>query len=93
MSGFAVLISESAQREFGGMDAPTKSRLRRAFSQMAADPYRPRSGADIKKLRAFAEPDLYRLRVGEWRIIYSVIGKEVKITSLMRRGKGYGWLE
>jgi len=50
----------------------------------------PRSGADIKPLGGM--PDTYRLRVGDYRVLYEVdrVLKRVRVTSVRHRGQGYG---
>ncbi len=93
MSGFLVLVSKTARHAFDELEPDAQKRIRRAWDALKEDPYRPRSGADIKKLQGSFEPPFYRLRVGEYRIIYAVVGKEVKITEIVRRNQGYKWLE
>lgn len=70
------------------MDPKGEARIRRGLSQLATDPYRPRSGADLKKIVG-AGPPLYRLRVGDWRALYFVVDLQVKVTSIRRREKAY----
>lgn len=65
-----------------------KDRLKEALSRLAEDPYNPRSGADIKKLRG-KKHDLYRLRVGNHRFEYFVEEDVVWVQSAFRRGRGY----
>jgi len=47
-----------------------------------------RAGADIKKIRD-VDPEAYRLRIGDYRVIYAVEEDTVWITEIMLRGKGY----
>ncbi len=35
------------------------------------------------------EPRKYRLRIGEYRAIYAVVGRGVKIVEVFIRGRGY----
>src|SRR2546428_11675717 len=35
----------------------------------------------------------YRLRVGDFRVVYVVEERPVKVTEIFRRGRGYRWLE
>ena len=93
MNKWTVLISESAQREFYKLDKEMRERFKKAFEQLKEKPYLPRSGADIKKLEGSFDPALYRIRVGEYRAIYAIIEKEVRITTILHRSKGYKWLE
>ncbi len=88
-----VLISESAKKEFHKLMPEIKERLKDGFAALGENPYENRSGADIKKLSGSRDPILYRIRVGDYRIIYAVVEKEVRVTTIIHRGKGYAWLE
>lgn len=93
MSAFQVLVSDSAKDLFHSLDDGMQERIRKGFAALAENPFMHRSGADIKKLKGSSNPSLYRLRVGDYRLIYCIIGKEVKVTSIIPRGKGYAWLD
>ena len=55
-----------------------------------ADPFTPRLGADIERLRGTnGRQDLFRLRVGKFRAVYAVVKREVLVTDLFERGAGY----
>jgi len=66
------------QRIFDGLD------------RLAEDPKTPRSGADILQLEAI-DPKLWRLRVGQYRILYSIDEKRkiVNVTMILHRKKAY----
>ncbi len=57
------------------------------------NPFRRRSGVDIKKLVTPDEPPLFRLRIGDYRAIYFILNDEVRITEIIHRSKGYKWLD
>ena len=88
-----MLISESARDELYSFDEGIKNRIKKSFSALKENPFRKRSGADIKKLEGSANPALYRIRVGDYRMVYSIMGHEVRITKIIHRGKGYSWLD
>ena len=90
---FRVLISETAAKQFNKLEDSIKARMKKHFLVLAEDPYKKRSGADIKKLGGFSNPALYRLRVGDFRVVYAIQEQVVKITEIFRRGKGYNWLD
>jgi len=48
------------------LDPPVRGRVLRAIAKLAAD---PRNAANVRALKA---GDLFRLRVGDWRIIYTL---------------------
>ena len=93
LTGFKVLISETAVKQITRLEKATGKRIKRCLSTLKEDPFKRRPGADIKKLKGFNNPSLYRLRVGNYRIIYTVNKTAVKITEIFRRGKGYAWLD
>jgi mRNA interferase RelE/StbE len=49
--------------------------------------------ADVKRLRgAQGNADLFRLRVGDYRIVFAVVGDEIRVTRIIHRSEGYDWL-
>lgn len=89
---FEVLLSETAVNQLRGIDKKIQKTIKRHLKELATDPFRKRAKADIKKLKGFKEPELFRLRVGKFRIIYSIEKSKVKVTEIIRREKGYKWL-
>lgn len=85
---YRVLVSETFQKQFSGLDHRIQERIRTAIAALEDDPFRPRPHADIKPLTA-TDPVKYRLRIGEFRIVFVVIGSEVRVIEVFRRGKGY----
>jgi mRNA interferase RelE/StbE len=45
----------------------------------------------IKRLRGMSRPQ-YRLRVGEMRVFYDVIGRTVEILAIVPKSDALGWL-
>lgn len=88
MTRFEVLLSETARKQLAETGPKDEARIRKGFHQLAGDPYRPRPGADIKKIVG-ADPPMYRLRVGDWRALYFIAGAEVRVTSIRRRENAY----
>ncbi len=93
MTKYRVLLSESAVSQLSLLDGKQKSRVRKALFTLEDDPFRRRSGTDIKRLLTPSEPALFRLRIGDYRAIYFVIDQEVRVTEIIHRSKGYKWLE
>jgi len=85
---YAVLVSKTFQKQFHGLPMDIQKRIRAALAELITDPFKPRSGADIKPLHDTNLPK-HRLRVGQYRIIYHVEGKTVEVTELFHRGRGY----
>jgi mRNA interferase RelE/StbE len=63
---YRLAFTPRAEREFKALDRQIQRRLARHIDSLAENPY-PRG---IKKLAG--EEELYRLRVGNYRIIYQV---------------------
>lgn len=61
-----VLIDRQPERIFRRLPKPLLQRIREAISGLAQDPWPP----GCKKLAGY--DNLYRLRVGDWRISYAV---------------------
>ena len=61
-----VLLSKQPQKIIRRLPQSLRSRIAEAIDGLAKDQHPPNS----KKLVGF--PDLYRLRVGDWRIIYTL---------------------
>lgn len=61
-----------------------KNKIKENLNGLEKDPYHKRSGADIRKLVG-THPVLYRLRVGNYRVVYTVEGDNVWITEIFHR--------
>ncbi|MCK4310468.1 MAG: type II toxin-antitoxin system RelE/ParE family toxin [Methanomicrobia archaeon] len=85
---YKILVSRTFQKQFHSLENNVQERIASALKTLEDDPFRSRSGADIKKL-SHTEPTKYRLRVGNYRIIYVVEHKTVKVIEVFKREKGY----
>ena len=70
---YSIRFTPRALRDFSAFDRPTHQRLRRRIDRLAEDPF----PAGAKKLQA--EEHFYRVRVGDYRIIYQVEPKELLV--------------
>lgn len=78
--------------EYLGTVAPAPRRsLREALRKLEADPRHP--GLDIKRLRSEGVAGYYRARVGDYRVIYSIRGRDTFVWKIMHRSEGYDWLD
>lgn len=85
-----VLLHPEVVQALEELGDDERARIEDALGALAGDPFTPRSGADIKKLRGTGgRQDLYRFRIGDWRAVYAVEGDEVRGPALFRRGEGY----
>ena len=76
---FQIIYSKKAEKVLKKQDVPTRKRLVTAISKL------PQEG-DIKKLQG---ADGYRLRVGDFRVIFDVNGIIIDIIEIGNRGQIY----
>ncbi len=82
---YRVIISDKAERALTRLDRPIQIRIVKAIDELAKD---PRYKTNIKKLTG---SELYRLRIGDYRVIYSEDSrtKIIKIISMGHRKDVY----
>ena len=75
-----IEYARAAVKVINGMDRPTKQRIRNAVERLPKGDVKPLSGS----------VRLYRLRVGDWRIVFSYPdGNTVVIEKIAPRGEVY----
>ncbi len=84
-----VLLSRTAVREFERLPGDAARRIRPRLKVLAEDPFHARAGADIRLLGGRDDPPLCRLRVGDYRVLYFVLEKEVRVTEILHRSQAY----
>jgi mRNA interferase RelE/StbE len=93
MSRYEVYVTPGAWKEIKGLPGNMRQRIRRAVDALAADP-RPHRG---KKLDVPGPgPELHRLRLDRWRIVYAISEGErvVDVLAIRKRPPyDYGDLE
>ena len=68
-----------------------KAALRKALDALRGKgPDAP--GLDIRRLNA-PGPLVFRLRVGDWRVAFRLVGKDIEVVRIFHRREGYGWME
>ena len=85
---YQILASETFQRQFKKIDKKLKGKILDGVHNLSEDPFTPRTGADILPVKG-TKPQKYRLRVGDYRIIYCVEEDIVKIIEVFTRGRDY----
>ena len=73
---YTVEFAASALREFKVLERAVQRRIATHIDELAGNPFPPGS----KKLKG--SPDHYRIRVGDYRVIYKVDGKRLVILVL-----------
>jgi mRNA interferase RelE/StbE len=72
---YAFRWRERAVRQLRSIPQTAALTILRALTPLGDDPRRP--DADIKKLAGY--PDRYRLRVGDYRVIYEIVDEQLII--------------
>ena len=67
-----------------------RDRVRALSSLLKQDPHTKRPNVDLKLISSRKE-SIYRVRIGDYRIVYEVDEKEklIMVTKIFPRGKGY----
>ena len=86
----SVLLSTRAQREYSKLSKQTRRRVKASLYELASG----KKKKDIKKIKGTkGREDLYRLRVGNYRITYKPERLVIKVIRIDPRGTDYGWLD
>ena len=82
MSRFSIQLTRAAMRELDGLPETARDQIIADLRGLATAPIgRP---PRIKRLRGHTGP-LYRLRSGDFRVIYRVDGERVTVLSIINR--------
>ncbi|MCI4336594.1 MAG: type II toxin-antitoxin system RelE/ParE family toxin [Thermoplasmata archaeon] len=84
----SVLLSAPAQKTYDSLPQETRQRVRETLLAFA------NSGrGDLKLLRGTrGRDDLFRLRVGAYRVVFAQSPTEIRVTRIIHRREGYDWL-
>jgi mRNA interferase RelE/StbE len=80
---YRVLFTRSADKTFRRLPRHIAQRIRRSLDDLATNPYAEH--LDVTKLQN--RPG-YRLRVGDWRVIYEIVSDELTILVLRIGSRG-----
>jgi len=87
---FQVLVHRKAHAYYEQLPTRVKTKLKSALKELSINPLTSRPKANIKKLIGTkGRKHAYRIRAGDYRIVYDVEGKNVYVTLIFHRGKGY----
>lgn len=75
---YTVLVSSQAARDLRALDAATRRRIQGKIEGLATDPFPP----GRKKLKG-QTGDVWRIRVGDFRVLYDV--EQASVTVLVLR--------
>jgi mRNA interferase RelE/StbE len=81
----AVIYSRDALKTLRRMPDNVATNIRAKIEQYAADPASLANNVTSLK----AEPGMFRLRVGDWRVLFSESGEVVAVIRVAARGPVY----
>ena len=84
---FSVFLHPDVEKYLDSLEDNERKRCYETLKNLSDDPFKPRSGCDIKKMSG--EEIFYRLRVGNHRFLYVVKEDEVLVEEAFKGEKGY----
>jgi len=81
-------VSREAEKVLLRQDRRQRLRLREAIDELQEAPF-PGPGRDIEPVKGY--PGMWRLRVGDWRVLYTVDeeARAVYVVAVRPRGQAY----
>ena len=86
-----LLDPQHAAPVLRGLAPDPKRRLKAALKLLGDDPSGTTNRLDVKRLDTEPGQPMYRMRVGDWRVAFTV-DEEVVVLRIFHRRDGYGWL-
>ena len=88
---FEIILAPEAAANLKAFPARLRTTVRAALeTHLRHEPTRT-SRSRIKRLRGMRQPE-YRLRVGEVRVFYDIIGSTVEILAIVAKSEAERWL-
>ena len=84
MPKYNIEITSSARKEIRRLDKPTLRKFDKAIQKFQDDPFI----GNTEKLVNHPEAE-YRHRIGNWRILFSIVANTIYIMHVWHRGKDY----
>ena len=82
MNKFRVALTEHAVADLGDIFKDFRDQVHRDLKTLESAPFP--SGSSIKRLKGF-RPPVYRLRSGDFRVLYHIEGENVTILRIIDR--------
>ncbi|MBI1724203.1 MAG: type II toxin-antitoxin system RelE/ParE family toxin [Candidatus Tectomicrobia bacterium] len=82
MPDFAVVLTERAVADLEALPLKVRLQISQDVASLARDPLPPRPGT--KKLKGY-RPSLFRLRAGDYRVLYRIVQKTVTVLRVIDR--------
>jgi mRNA interferase RelE/StbE len=74
-----ITYAKQAAKALMRLDVPTRQRIRQGIEKLPE--------GDVKRLKGYT--DLYRLRIGDWRILFIMIAGNISVEDVLPRGDAY----
>lgn len=88
-----VFLSTIVQATLRHFHPEAKKSLKAALRELKKQ-WPTLQGMDLIRLRSNPEqPAAFRLRVGDWRIVFRARSRDLEVLRVFHREEGYGWLE
>ena len=84
---YSVFLHPDVEKYLDSLSLSEGKRCYTGLKKLAENPSKTRPGCDIKKMRG--KKPYYRLRIGNNRFLYVIIGSEVLLEEAFKRGKEY----
>ena len=78
----AIYWDPKGRKDLEALDGQVKRRIRSAIERLAGD------SGDVRQLTGIAPP-LFRLRVGDWRVLFRFDQEKIVILRVLPRDKAY----
>ncbi len=89
---FAVVLAPSAVTQLRELRANVFAEVRDAMDRHLRHEPTKVSKSRIKRLRGLQQPQ-YRLRVGDVRVYYDVVGQNVEVLAVLTKARAAAWLK
>ena len=87
------MASPDALKQLDDLQADIRKIVVKTIKALEDNPMKSRPKADIKKLAGIKnKPNLYRLRAGEYRVIFEVSEGTVWISEIIKRSAAYKFI-
>ncbi len=88
---FEIILAPEAIRDLRKLRANLRTGVRDAIERRLRHQPTKTSKASVKRLRGVSRPQ-FRLRVGDIRVFYDVVGTEVHILAVVSKEQAESWL-
>ena len=81
------MLDHRAEKEMTRLPHHVQRRFHRALIELSRDPFRNRSGCDVRRLSG--HPGAFAIRVGAYRAMFEIEGETIRVSSFAHRSVAY----